>query len=118
MDDHRHPEGHGHDTPDGYDEGVSHGPGYVADKQAVKRRLARIRGQIEGISRMVDEEAYCIDVLTQIAAVSKALDGVALALLTDHTNHCVRGAVEGGGAEAAEMVDELLSAVERFGRTR
>ena len=93
-------------------------PGYVDDKEAVMRRLSRIDGQVRGLSRMVDEEAYCIDVLTQIAAVERALDGVALKLLDDHTNHCVRAAVERGGSEADEKVDELLAAVERFARTR
>jgi DNA-binding FrmR family transcriptional regulator len=93
-------------------------PGYVDDKEAVLRRLSRIEGQVRGLRRMVGEEAYCIDVLTQIAAVEKALDGVALKLLTDHTNHCVRDAVERGGSEADQKVDELLAAVERFARTR
>jgi CsoR family transcriptional regulator, copper-sensing transcriptional repressor len=92
--------------------------GYVKDKEAVKRRLARIEGQVGGLRRMVDEEAYCVDVLTQIAAVTKALEGVSLKLLADHTNHCVRDAVERGGEEADEKVGELLSAVERFARTR
>jgi DNA-binding FrmR family transcriptional regulator len=92
--------------------------GYVEDKDAIKRRLARIEGQVGGLTRMVDEEAYCIDVLTQIAAVTKALEGVSLKLLADHTNHCVRDAVERGGDEANEKVDELLTAVERFARTR
>jgi CsoR family transcriptional regulator, copper-sensing transcriptional repressor len=91
--------------------------GYVADKEAVKRRLARIEGQVRGLQGMVEEEAYCIDVLTQISAVNKALDGVARKLLADHANHCVRGAVERGGAEADEKLEELLAAVERFSRT-
>lgn len=91
---------------------------YVDDKEAIQRRLARIKGQIEGIGRMVDGEAYCIDVLTQIGAVTKALDGVALELLSDHTNHCVRDALERGGSEADEKVDELVATVERFARTR
>jgi DNA-binding FrmR family transcriptional regulator len=93
-------------------------PGYVDDKEAVLRRLSRIEGQVRGLRRMVDEEVYCIDVLTQIAAVDKALDGVALQLLTDHTNHCVRDAVARGGHQADEKVGELLAAVERFARTR
>ncbi len=92
--------------------------GYVADKQALVKRLARIEGQVRGLQRMVDEEAYCVDVLTQISAVNKALDGVGLKLLADHTNHCVRDAVAEGGDEAEEKVDELLAAVERFARTR
>ena len=92
--------------------------GYVDDKQAVIRRLARIEGQVRGLQGMVDQEAYCIDVLTQIAAVNKALDGVARKVLEDHARHCVRDAVEGGGVGAEEKVEELLAAVERFSRTR
>ena len=92
--------------------------GYVSDKEAVLRRLARIEGQIGGLRRMVESEAYCVDVLTQIAAVTKALEGVSLKLLTDHTNHCVRDAVSAGGADADAKVDELMSAVQRFARTR
>jgi DNA-binding FrmR family transcriptional regulator len=92
--------------------------GYVSDKEALMRRLARIEGQIGGLRRMVDSEAYCVDVLTQIAAVTKALEGVSLKLLTDHTNHCVRDAVDAGGSEADAKVDELMTAVERFARTR
>jgi DNA-binding FrmR family transcriptional regulator len=90
----------------------------VADKEALLRRLARIEGQVRGLERMVDDEAYCIDVLTQIAAVDRALDGVALKLLTDHTNHCVRDALAEGGEEADAKVGELMAAVERFARTR
>lgn len=93
-------------------------PGYIADKEAILRRLSRIEGQVRGVRRMVGEEAYCIDVLTQIAAVDKALDGVALKLLADHTSHCVRDAVERGGTDADEKVGELIAAVERFARTR
>ena len=93
-------------------------PGYVDDKDAVLRRLARIEGQVRGVGRMVEDEAYCVDVLTQIAAVDKALGRVALQLLADHTNHCVRDAVARGGEEGDEKVDELLAAVERFARTR
>jgi DNA-binding FrmR family transcriptional regulator len=90
----------------------------VEDKVAVEKRLSRIEGQVRGLRRMVDEEAYCIDVLTQIAAVERALDGVALKLLSDHTDHCVRDAIAAGGADADEKVDELMAAVERFARTR
>jgi DNA-binding FrmR family transcriptional regulator len=93
-------------------------PAYVADKDALLRRLSRVEGQVRGVRRMVEDEEYCIDVLTQIAAVNRALDGVGLRLLEDHTNHCVRGAVERGGVEADRKVDELLAAVERFARTR
>jgi DNA-binding FrmR family transcriptional regulator len=93
-------------------------PGYIDDKDALAKRLSRIEGQVRGLRRMVDEEAYCIDVLTQISAVERALDGVALKLLADHTDHCVREAVAQGGTEADEKVDELMAAVERFARTR
>ncbi len=92
--------------------------GYIDDREALLRRLARIEGQVRGISRMVAEEAYCVDVLTQLAAVTKALDGVGLQVLSDHTGHCVRAALERGGPEADAKVEELLQALERFARTR
>jgi DNA-binding FrmR family transcriptional regulator len=92
-------------------------PGYIEDKEAILRRLSRIEGQVRGLSRMVSDEAYCIDVLTQISAVERALDGVALKLLTDHASHCVRDAIVRGGSEADEKVDELMAAVQRFSRT-
>jgi CsoR family transcriptional regulator, copper-sensing transcriptional repressor len=92
--------------------------GYVADKQALLRRLSRIEGQVRGVRAMVEDEAYCIDVITQLSAVTSALDGVALKLLEDHTTHCVRGAVERDGSEADEKLDEVLAAVQRFARTR
>jgi len=92
--------------------------GYAEDKQAIMRRLARIEGQVRGVQGMVDEEAYCIDVLTQIAAVNKALDGVARKVLADHATHCVRDAVEQGGAAADEKLEELMAAVERYTRIR
>jgi CsoR family transcriptional regulator, copper-sensing transcriptional repressor len=93
-------------------------PGYVTDKEAVLRRLARVEGQVRGLRSMVEREDYCIDVLTQIAAAQRALDGIALRLLEDHTQHCVRGALSRGGGEADEKVSELVAAVERFARTR
>jgi DNA-binding FrmR family transcriptional regulator len=93
-------------------------PGYLGDKAAIAKRLSRIEGQVRGLRRMVDDEAYCIDLLTQISAVERALDGVALKLLADHTDHCVRAAVAEGGSQADEKVDELKAAVERFARTR
>ena len=96
----------------------SNAAGYVEDKEAILRRLARIEGQVGGVRRMVEDEAYCVDVLTQVAAVTRALEGVSLKLLADHTGHCVRDAVARGGDEADEKVDELLAAVERFARTR
>jgi len=96
----------------------SHTAGYSHDKGAVLRRLARIEGQVRGLQGMVEQGAYCIDVLTQISAVNKALDGVARKVLEDHAHHCVRDAVEKGGAEADEKLEELLSAVERYSRSR
>jgi DNA-binding FrmR family transcriptional regulator len=93
-------------------------PGYVEDKEAILRRLARIEGQVRGLRGMVEDEAYCVDVLTQVAAVTRALEGVSLKLLADHTNHCVRDAVAAGGAQADDRIGELLTAVERFARTR
>lgn len=94
------------------------GHAYVEDKEALLRRLARIEGQVRGVHRMIEEEAYCIDVITQIGAITRALDSVSLKLLEDHTSHCVRGALERGGSEADEKVSELLATVERFARTR
>lgn len=93
-------------------------PGYIEDKQGLARRLSRIEGQVRGVRGMVESEAYCIDVVTQIAAITSALDGVALKLVEDHTNHCVRDALTQGGAEAESKVEELLATVERFTRTR
>jgi DNA-binding FrmR family transcriptional regulator len=93
--------------------------GYVADKDALVKRLHRIEGQVRGIERMLEEDRYCIDVLTQIAAVSTALDSVAFKILDDHVNHCVAGALASGDqAEASQKSKELLEAVHRFARTR
>jgi DNA-binding FrmR family transcriptional regulator len=93
--------------------------GYAAGKDALVKRLHRVEGQVRGIERMVLEERYCIDVLTQIAAVSTALESVALEILDDHVNHCVAGALASGDAEDARVKsDELLAAVRRFARTR
>lgn len=87
------------------------------DKQAIAKRLHRIEGQVRGIERMVEEDRYCIDVLTQIAAVSKALDALALEVLDDHVKHCVAGALSSGDeSAAAAKADELLAAVQRFAR--
>jgi CsoR family transcriptional regulator, copper-sensing transcriptional repressor len=109
----------GSHTPIGYAQNMSDmEPGYLSDREAILKRLSRIEGQVRGVKGMVEDEAYCIDVLTQLGAISKALDGVGLRLLAEHTDHCVRGAVERGGAEADEKVDELMAAVERFARTR
>ena len=86
-------------------------PGYSAGKDALRKRLARIEGQVRGIAKMVEDERYCIDVLTQISAVQKAIDAVALGLLDDHVRHCVVGAT---GDAQVERLDELMSAVGRL----
>ena len=93
-------------------------PGYVDDKRALERRLSRIEGQVRGVRGMIDDDAYCIDVITQLAAITSALDGVSLKLLEDHTGHCVRDALERGGDDADEKLDEVIAAVRRFARTR
>lgn len=92
-------------------------PGYTDDKVAFQRRLKRIEGQVRGIARMVDEDAYCIDVLTQVSAVTKALQAVALGLLEDHLAHCVRDAVEAGGSDAEAKLREANEAITRLVRS-
>jgi len=93
--------------------------GYAEDKQALVRRLHRIEGQVRGIERMVEEDRYCIDVLTQIAAVNTALESLAFTILDDHVNHCVAGALASGDpVEAETKSKELLEAVHRFARVR
>jgi CsoR family transcriptional regulator, copper-sensing transcriptional repressor len=94
-------------------EGTAHGYIRAKDKERLENRLRRIEGQVRGVQRMVDEEAYCIDVLTQIASVVSALEKVGTILLKDHVEHCVRRAVE-HGEEADEKIEELTAAVERF----
>ena len=89
-------------------------PGYSDDKQAVLKRLRRIEGQVRGLQRMVDEETYCIDVLTQISAATKALESVALELLDDHLAHCVREAMASGGPDADAKVAEASAAIARL----
>jgi CsoR family transcriptional regulator, copper-sensing transcriptional repressor len=89
-------------------------PGYSDDKQAVQRRLRRIEGQVRGLQAMVDEDRYCIDVLTQISAVTKALQAVALELLDEHLAHCVKDAIADGGPEADEKVAEASAAIARL----
>ena len=87
--------------------------GYTATKDQLQARLRRVEGQVRGIEKMVDEDRYCIDVLTQISAIQAALDKVALGLLDGHARHCMQGAVEG---RAAEMADEMMAAVGRLMR--
>jgi CsoR family transcriptional regulator, copper-sensing transcriptional repressor len=86
-------------------------PGYLKNKDALTKRLRRIEGQVRGVERMVEEDRYCIDVLTQVTAVQAALDKVALELLTDHAAHCVIGAE---ADEQADRTAELMGAVRRL----
>jgi len=88
--------------------------GYVADKKALTRRLHRIEGQVRGIEKMVEEDRYCIDVLTQISAVTKALQSVAVGMFDEHLRHCVADAVTKGGREADQKLTEATAAVERL----
>ena len=87
--------------------------GYTASKDQLLDRLARIEGQVRGIARMVEDDRYCIDVLTQISAIQAALDKVALGLLDGHTRHCLAGG-HGGPSSPAEQADELMGAVGRL----
>ena len=88
--------------------------GYAKDKKGIQARLRRIEGQVRGIQKMVDEDRYCIEVLTQLNAVTAALDSVALKLLADHTEHCVAEAIHAGNG--ADKVRELNDAVKRLVR--
>ena len=94
-------------------------PGYTADKEALVKRLHRIEGQVRGIERMIAEDRYCVDVLTQIGAATTALESLAFRILDEHVDHCVAGALAAGDPEAAQAKSkELLEAVHRFSRTR
>ena len=90
-------------------------PGYIDDKEELINRLRRIAGQVGGVERMVDEERYCIDILTQIGAAMTALENVGLKVLDDHVNHCVVGATE---ENREEITDEMMGAVGRLIRAR
>ena len=93
-------------------------PGYVDNKETLVKRLHRIEGQVRGVEKMVADERYCIDILTQIGAVSMALESLAFEILADHVNHCVAGALATGDeVAAAEKTAELLAAVHRFAKT-
>ena len=92
-------------------------PGYSDHKDDVRKRLRRIEGQVRGVQRMVDEDVYCIDVLTQVSAVTRALQAVALGLLEDHLGACVTEAVRKGGDEGAESVREAAAAITRLVRS-
>jgi DNA-binding FrmR family transcriptional regulator len=93
--------------------------GYTADKEQLLKRLARIEGQVRGIARMIDEDRYCIDILTQLGAVDTALEAVSIKVLEEHVQHCVAGALASGDPKQAnEKSRELLEAVQRFAKTR
>ena len=92
-------------------------PGYSDDKVAVLKRLRRIEGQVRGLSRMVEDDTYCIDVLTQVSATTKALEAVALKLLDEHLSHCVVNAAIAGGDEADIKLKEASDAIARLVRS-
>ena len=92
-------------------------PGYSDNKEAVQKRLRRIEGQIRGLERMVEEDRYCINILEQISAATKALQSVALELLDDHMAHCVTDAVKAGEADGTEKLNEASAAIGRLVRS-
>jgi CsoR family transcriptional regulator, copper-sensing transcriptional repressor len=96
---------------------TSPAPGYAPHKEDVLRRLRRIEGQIRGLQRMVSDDVYCIDVLTQISAATRATQAVALALVEDHLAHCVSTAIEAGGPEADAKIREATDAIARLVRS-
>ena len=91
--------------------------GYSPNKDNYAKRLRRIEGQVRGIAKMIEDDKYCIDVLTQISAVNSALQSVALGLLDEHLGHCVTHAVEAGGAEADAKLAEASAAIARLVRS-
>ena len=91
--------------------------GYSYSKDDILLRLRRIEGQVRGLQRLVDEDTWCIDVLTQISSVTKALQGVGVGLLDDHIRHCVREAVQEGDREGDERIEEVVLAIQRLLRT-
>ena len=91
--------------------------GYTENKNEVAKRLRRIEGQVRGLQRMIDEDAYCIDVLTQISAATRALEAVALELVDAHLRHCVTEAIAKGGPEAEAKVAEASAAISRLVRS-
>jgi len=88
--------------------------GYSLEKDDYRRRLRRIEGQVRGLQRMIEDDEYCIDVLTQIVSVTKALQSVGLGLLDEHVRHCVRGAATADAAEGDAKIEEAVQAVERL----
>ena len=92
-------------------------PGYITEKQALLNRLRRIEGQVRGLQRMVEEDTYCIDILTQVSAATKALETVALSLLDEHLRHCVMDAARVDGTEADKKLTEATEAIARLVRS-
>ena len=92
-------------------------PGYLQRKDDYARRMKRIEGQVKGIARMIDDEKYCIDILTQVSAVTKALQAVSLGLLDEHMEHCVMDAARAGGPEADAKLKEASDAIARLVRS-
>jgi CsoR family transcriptional regulator, copper-sensing transcriptional repressor len=92
-------------------------PGYIDDKDAIQRRLRKVEGQVRGLQRMVEEDRYCIEILEQVSAATKALQAVALELLDEHLAHCVSDAVRQGGDEAARKLGEASAAIGRLVRS-
>lgn len=103
---------HEHDAHEGHA-----GHGYIGQKEAYLKRLRRIEGQARGLQRMVEEEKYCIDILTQVSAMTKALQAVSLGLLEEHLSHCVVDAAAKGGPEAEEKIKEASDAIARLVRS-
>ena len=101
----------------GYGDRRTMRPGYIDNKDALQKRLRRVEGQVRGLQRMVDEDRYCIDILEQVSAATKALQAVALELLDDHLAHCVSDAVRQGGDEATEKLNEASAAIGRLVRS-
>src|SRR4051812_11899800 len=92
-------------------------PGYTADRDAHLKRLRRIEGQVRGLQRMVEDDQYCIDVLTQVSAATKALQAFSLQLLEEHLSHCVVDAARQGGRQAEDKVREASEAIARLVRS-
>jgi DNA-binding FrmR family transcriptional regulator len=105
------------DTTTAQDHGHEHGHGYIHRKEDYLRRLRRIEGQTRGLQRMVEEEKYCIDILTQVSALKAALHSVALGLLEEHISHCVVDAAANGGPEGELKVKEATDAISRLVRS-
>jgi DNA-binding FrmR family transcriptional regulator len=97
--------------------GTAQPPGYLRDKDAQLKRLRRIEGQIRGLARMIDEGEYCIDILTQVSAATRALESVALGLLDDHLRHCVADSAHSGGQSRDDRLTEASAAIARLVRS-